>query len=225
MRAIIHPEGKKTVSIGIFLYMILLAILIITACNPYFSLGFGLLGFILISFLFLFFRNPDRKIRSIDNSIVFAPADGKIVDIDTVFEKEYLKQDCLKVSIFMSIWNVHVNRYPLSGLIKYSKYHPGKYFIASYPKSSELNEHHSFVLETPEGISILVKQIAGALARRVVNYAKLNKQAIQGDDVGFIKFGSRVDMFLPLNTEILVKINEKVKGNLTVIARLSDKQY
>lgn len=123
----------------------------------------------------------------------------------------------------MSIWNVHVNRYPISGRISYSKYHPGNYFIARHPKSSELNEHQSIGIETPEDISILVKQIAGTLARRIICYAKVRKQAIQGEDLGFIRFGSRVDLFMPLNTEILVKINERVKGNLTIIARLKHK--
>ncbi len=220
MKIIIHKEGEKIVWIGIFSYLILIFLIFkIATSNPYISFGVGILGFILVLFLFFFFRNPTRKIIP-DNSIIFAPADGKIVDISTVYEKEFLKHDCLKISIFMSIWDVHVNRYPLSGHISYSKYHQGKYFIASYPKSSELNEHHSFALETPEGISILVKQIAGAIARRVVCYAKVNEEAVQGDDVGFIKFGSRVDLFLPLNAEIMVEINEMVKGNLTTIALL-----
>jgi phosphatidylserine decarboxylase len=219
----IHPAGRKLIAISIFSYLIAFSlILIITRFNPNISLGLGVLGIILISFLLFFFRNPIRKINS-DNSLIFAPADGKIVDISIAYENEFLKKDCLKVSIFMSMLNVHVNRYPLSGFITYSHYHPGRYLIANHPKSSELNEHHSFAIETPEGISILMKQIAGIVARRVVSYAKVGEQAIQGNDVGFIKFGSRVDLFLPLNnSEILVKMNDKVKGNRTVIARLKN---
>jgi phosphatidylserine decarboxylase len=180
----------------------------------------GFLGIILFSFLLLFFRNPKREVIP-DSKMVFAPADGRIVAIEEIFEKEYLSQNCLKVSIFMSITNVHVNRYSVSGIIRYTKYHPGKYFIASHPKSSELNEHHSTVVETPEGILIMIKQIAGAVARRVICYAMVGEKVIQGNDIGFIKFGSRVDLFLPLNAKILVGMNEKVKGNITAIAHLN----
>lgn len=122
----------------------------------------------------------------------------------------------------MSILNVHVNRYPISGVVRYTKDHPGKYFIASYPKASEFNEHHSTVIETPEGLSVMVKQIAGTIARRIVCYAKEGEQAVQGNDLGFIKFGSRVDLFLPLNAEILVKMHEKIIGNITVMANFGN---
>ncbi len=221
MRHIIHPAGQRIVFIGLFTYLILyLAAFQVVAYNPYFIYSFGLIGLILLSFLLLFFRNPKREVVP-DSKMVFAPADGKIVAIETVFEKEYLSQNCIKVSIFMSITNVHVNRYSVSGTIRYSKYHPGKYFIASHPKSSELNEHHSTVIETADGILILIKQIAGAIARRVICYAKVGEKAIQGNDIGFIKFGSRVDLFLPLNAKILVSMNENVKGNITAIARFN----
>ncbi len=127
----------------------------------------------------------------------------------------------MKVSIFMSIWNIHVNRYPISGQITYTKYHPGKYLIARHPKSSELNEHQTIVIEKPNGTEIMVKQIAGTVARRIACYAKQGEHVEQGDDLGFIRFGSRVDIFIPLNIPILVQLNEKVKGNKTMIARVN----
>ncbi len=214
----IHKEGLAIVVTVITICLVLgLIIFYTTAFCSLSSQIAGILIFLAGCFVVYFFRNPYRPIHR-DQSIVFAPADGKIVDIDTVYEKEYLKQDCLKVSIFMSIWNVHVNRYPVSGTISYTKYHQGDYFIASHPKSSELNEHQSVVIKMPSGISILVKQIAGTLARRIVCYAKEGKLAVQGQDIGFIRFGSRVDIFLPLNTKIQVKMNEMVKGNRTIIA-------
>ena len=214
----IHKEGRTIVFGVVFFCLAIISIIVwITAFDSLFSKFSGILIFLAGCFVVYFFRNPYRPVHRAQ-SIVFAPADGKIVDIGTVYEKEYLKQDCLKISIFMSIWDVHVNRYPVSGTIIYTKYHPGNYFIASHPKSSELNEHQSVVINMPSGISILVKQIAGTLARRIVCYAKEGKLAVQGEDVGFIRFGSRVDIFLPLNTEILVNMDEMVKGNQTIIA-------
>ncbi len=216
----IHKEGRTIVfGVVIFCLAFISNIAWITAFDNLFSKIAGTLIVLVGSFVTYFFRNPYRPIQT-DQSVVYAPADGQIVDIDTVFEKEFLMQDCLKVSIFMSIWNVHVNRFPITGKISYTKYHPGNYFIASHPKSSELNEHQSVVIETAGGISILVKQIAGTLARRIICYAKVGGQAIQGEDLGFIRFGSRVDIFMPLNAEIQVKMNETVKGNQTVIARI-----
>ena len=214
----IHKEGR-TIVFGVVIFCLAL-ISIIAWTTDFDSLTSKIAGTFIVlvgCFVTYFFRNPYRPIKT-DQSIIYAPADGRTVDIDTVFEKEFLIQDCLKVSIFMSIWNVHVNRYPLTGTISYTKYHPGNYFIASHPKSSELNEHQSTVIKTSEGISVLIKQIAGTLARRIICYAKVDEQAIQGNDLGFIRFGSRVDIFLPLNTEILVKMDEMVKGNQTIIA-------
>lgn len=218
----IHKEGR-TIVFGVVIFCLALILIIawITAFDSLSSKITGTLIVLIGCFVVYFFRNPYRPIQT-DQTIIYAPADGRIVDIDTVFEKEYLNQDCQKVSIFMSIWDVHVNRYPITGTIIYTKYHPGNYFIASHPKSSELNEHQSTVIETPSGISIMVKQIAGTLARRIICYAKEDGLAIQGNDIGFIRFGSRVDIFLPLNTKIQVKMNEMVKGNLTIIARLNN---
>jgi len=216
----IHKEGR-TIVFGVVIFCLAL-IPILALITDFDSLSSKIAGTVIVllgCFFVYFFRNPYRLIQP-DQTIIYAPADGRIVDIDTVFEKEFLMRDCLKVSIFMSIWDVHVNRYPLSGKIIYTKYHPGNYFIASHPKSSELNEHQSTVIQTPSGISIMVKQIAGTLARRIICYAKVGEQGNQGNDIGFIRFGSRVDTFMPLNTEIQVKLNEMVKGNRTVIAHL-----
>ena len=149
---------------------------------------------------------------------VISPVDGKVVVIEEVFEKEYFKDKRLQVSIFMSPINVHVTRYATGGLVKYSKYHPGKFLVAWHPKSSEENERTSVVVQNPSYGSILYRQVAGALARRIVNYAEEGMQVIQGEDAGFIKFGSRVDLYLPLDTKINVKLNQTVKGGVDIIA-------
>ncbi|MGX7668513.1 phosphatidylserine decarboxylase family protein [Flavobacterium pedocola] len=164
-----------------------------------------------------FFRNPTR-ITAINDNHVIAPVDGKVVVIEEVFESEYFKDKRLMVSIFMSPINVHVTRYAVNGLVKFSKYHPGKYLVAWHPKASEENERTTVVVESPVFGEILYRQIAGALARRIVNYAKEGIQVVQGTDAGFIKFGSRVDLYLPLGTEINVKLNEKAVGGKTIIA-------
>lgn len=166
-----------------------------------------------------FFRNPSRPFTP-DETGVLCPADGKIVVIEKTIEKEYFKDERWQVSVFMSPLNVHVNRYPVSGQVTYFKYHPGKYLVAWHPKSSELNERATLVIKNAKGQEILVKQIAGAVARRIVPYSKEGVHVIQGDELGFIKFGSRVDIFLPPDTEIKVILNQKVKGNVDVIGRL-----
>lgn len=175
---------------------------------------------ILLVFLILilqFFRNPKRHTSFNENHVV-SPVDGKVVVIEEVFEKEYFKDKRLQVSVFMSPLNVHVTRYPIGGNVIFSKYHPGKYLVAWHPKASEENERTTVVVENKSYGKVLYRQIAGALAKRIVNYAKQNDQAIQGDDSGFIKFGSRVDLFLPLDTKIKVQLNQKVKGGESVIA-------
>jgi phosphatidylserine decarboxylase len=164
-----------------------------------------------------FFRNPDRSVIP-DDSLVLSAADGKVVVIEEVMEKEYFKDRRIQVSIFMSPLNVHANRYPISGLVTYYKYHPGKYLVAWHPKSSELNERSTIVIKDSHGKMILVRQIAGAVARRIVSYTCEGKQVVQGDELGFIKFGSRVDMFFPIGTKIRVKIGDVVAGNRTVVA-------
>lgn len=166
-----------------------------------------------------FFRNPNRS-ADIDETSVLSPVDGKVVVIEEVFEKEFFNEKRLQVSIFMSPINVHVTRYPAGGKVVYSKYHKGKHLMAWHPKASEENERTTIVVETENFGKVLYRQIAGAMAKRIVNYAKEGEIAVQGEDSGFIKFGSRVDVFLPLGTPIKVKLNQKVKGAVSVIAGL-----
>lgn len=167
-----------------------------------------------------FFRNPNRKINAVDDNSILAPADGKVVVIEEVFEKEILNQKCIQISIFMSPFNVHVNRHCVSGKIAYYRYHPGKFLMAWNPKSSTDNERTSVLYETTSEKKVLVRQIAGFLARRIICYAKEGKQAVQGEELGFIRFGSRVDILLPLESKINVKIGDVVWGNKTVISLL-----
>ena len=164
-----------------------------------------------------FFRNPKRK-TEVDKNHIIAPADGKIVIIKEVLEEEYFKEKKLQVSIFMSPLNVHVTRYPISGKVVFNKYHPGKYLVAWHPKSSLLNERTSIVVKNDYMGEILYRQIAGALARRIVNYAKEDLNVVQGEDAGFIKFGSRIDLFLPLKSNVTVSIGQKVKGGISIIS-------
>lgn len=185
-------------------------------------IGFVILliaNFILFLFILSFFRNPKRLIPESSENLVYAPADGKVVVIEEANEPEFFGEKKLQISIFMSPLNVHVNRSPLSGNVEYYKYHSGKYLAAWNPKSSTENERCSIVIDAPKG-KILVKQIAGALARRIVNYSNIGTKLKQGEEFGFIKFGSRVDIFLPLGTKVNVEMNQMVKGNLDVIAQL-----
>lgn len=212
-----HKEGGK-----IILISTTITVLLLLFADQFISL-FWLQKTIEIAVLLLlllilqFFRNPKRTVLLNDNHII-APVDGKVVVIEEVYEGEYFKEKRLQVSIFMSPINVHVTRYPISGLVKFSKYHPGKFLVAWHPKASEENERTTIVVENNTFGAILYRQIAGALARRIVNYATENTTVIQGTDAGFIKFGSRVDLFLPLGTPINVKLGEKAIGGKTIIA-------
>ena len=173
---------------------------------------------ILFFFLIIqFFRNPKRTPSHNDEHII-APVDGKVVVIEEVYEKEYFKDKRLQISIFMSPINVHVTRHPVGGKVTYSKYHPGKFLVAWHPKSSEENERTTVVVKNKTAGEILYRQIAGALAKRIVNYAEADTEVVQGSDSGFIKFGSRVDVFVPIGTKVNVEINQKVKGGVSVIA-------
>lgn len=173
---------------------------------------------IVFSILILqFFRNP-KRVTPVNSNQVIAPADGKIVVLEETVEHEYFKDKRIQVSIFMSPFNVHVNRYPISGEVKFTKYHPGKFLVAWHPKSSTENERTTIVVESEKTGPILLRQIAGAVAKRIVLYAKKGEQCSQGHDMGFIKFGSRVDLFLPLDAKINIKINDTVKGGQTIIA-------
>ena len=215
----IHPEGIQILLVFLISF-VSLVVLINYFINRKTAIFTAILLFIFYGFIVHFFRNPDRTTVATPNQIV-APADGEVVIIKKVFEKEYLKKECLQVSIFMSPLNVHVNRYPISGKVVYTKYHPGKYLFAWLPKSSELNERTTVVVKNEKGDEVLFRQIAGAMARRIVLYSKVNDKAKVGEDYGFIKFGSRVDIFLPLDTKILTKIGDKPIGGETIIAELN----
>ena len=212
-----HKEGGKIILIATTLTVafLLLADTLITTIWVQKAVEITVLLFLLL--ILQFFRNPVRTVEINDNHII-APVDGKVVVIEEVFEGEYFKDKRLQVSIFMSPINVHVTRYALNGIVKFSKYHPGKFLVAWHPKASEENERTTVVIENQVFGEVLYRQIAGALARRIVNYAKEGMQVIQGTDAGFIKFGSRVDIFLPLGTKINVKLNDKAIGGKTIIA-------
>jgi phosphatidylserine decarboxylase len=211
-----HKEGGKIILISTTLTVVflLLADSLITTLWLQKTIEIGVLLFLII--ILQFFRNPVRKVAINDHHII-APVDGKVVVIEEVFEGEYFKEKRLQVSIFMSPINVHVTRYPVNGLVRFSKYHPGKFLVAWHPKASEENERTTVVIENSVFGEILYRQIAGALARRIVNYAEEGMQVQQGDDAGFIKFGSRVDLFFPLGTQIEVKLQQNAVGNLTVL--------
>lgn len=213
----IHKEGTATLlGSGTLFILILLFLQRFFPGNLPVIVGIILLAVFL--FLVSFFRNPNRKIEKLDDQIVFAPADGKVVVIEETEETEYLKGKALQVSIFMSPLNVHVNRNPVSGKIAYYKYHPGKFLPAWEPKASTENERTTIVYEGKNGL-ILMRQIAGALAKRIVCYAKAGETIVQGEDIGFIKFGSRVDLYFPIGTKINVQMGEIVKGNQTIVAK------
>ncbi|MEW4924914.1 phosphatidylserine decarboxylase family protein [Algibacter sp. 2305UL17-15] len=216
-----HKEGHK---------IIVITLVVIVACfllvDSFIAIDWlrTLILIALLVFLILilqFFRNPKRHTKQNDNHVL-SPVDGKVVVIEEVFEKEYFKEKRLQVSVFMSPLNVHVTRYPISGKVLFSKYHPGKYLVAWHPKASEENERTTVVVENPKYGKVLYRQIAGALAKRIVNYAKTDDDATQGADSGFIKFGSRVDLFLPLDTKIKVELNQKVRGGESIIAEIND---
>ncbi|MEP2239585.1 MAG: phosphatidylserine decarboxylase family protein [Maribacter sp.] len=216
-----HREGQKIILFSFLIIgsSILLAHYFIDIA--WLKLAIQILGLVFLIIILQFFRNPKRLAKKDFNEIL-SPVDGKVVVIEEVLEKEYFNEKRRQVSIFMSPVNVHVTRYPASGSITFSKYHPGKFLVAWHPKSSEENERTTVVIKTPKFGEILYRQIAGALARRIVNYAEKGESVQQGDDAGFIKFGSRVDLFLPLDCQINVKLNQKVKGNETCIATFVD---
>lgn len=215
----IHKEGYKTIALTALIFGLIniLSFYFFSFDQPVLTwIIFGL-TLTLLLFIISFFRIPRRKL-TLDENCIVAPADGKVVVIEEVTDEEYFKDRRLQVSIFMSPANVHVNRNPVSGAVLYSQYHKGKYLVAWHPKSSTENERHSVVLDKG-GKKILVKQIAGALAKRIVNYLHTGEEVKQGAEMGFIKFGSRVDLLLPPGTKTEVSLNQSVKGGVTVIAR------
>ncbi len=217
----LHKEGTASIILA------LLFGAIVNFCTYYFApntLWLQVFGIVLSAFILIiilqFFRKPLFNIEKND-FILLAPADGKVVVIEEVEEPEFFKDKRIQVSIFMSPFNVHINRNPVTGIVKYAKYHPGLYLVAWHPKSSTENERTTVVYERANGMQLLMRQIAGALARRIVYYVKEGDKVEQGEEMGFIKFGSRVDLFLPLGTKIEVKLNEVVKGGKTRIATLN----
>jgi len=212
-----HKEGYKIIFISLVSFIA--AIILIDKFIDISWLKMALQIVVLFFFVMIlqFFRNP-KRIVSLNENHIIAPVDGKVVVIEEVFEAEYFKDKRLQVSIFMSPINVHVTRYAMSGKINFSKYHPGKYLVAWHPKASTENERTTIVVENKTFGEILYRQIAGALAKRIINYAEEGTQVIQGEDAGFIKFGSRVDLYLPLGTKIAVKLNDKAVGGKTIIA-------
>jgi phosphatidylserine decarboxylase len=215
----IHKEGFQTILISVVVVAVINLLTLFFVSPAYPIVGWiifiGTVG--LLIFILSFFRIPSRTHAEGDELIV-APCDGTVVVIEEVEPDEYFSDKRLQLSIFMSPLNVHVNRNPVTGEVLYSKYHPGKYLVAWHPKSSTDNERHS-VVYTAHGKEMLVKQIAGALAKRIVNYLKPGDKVVQGSEMGFIKFGSRVDLLLPLDTKVEVKINQKVKGGVTVLGK------
>ena len=210
-----HKEGFNII---LSAFVIVSALIISLDCfEVKYALSIKVFLIVILVLILQFFRNPKIKINSNENYIL-SPVDGKVVIIEEVYEPEYFKDKRLQVSVFMSPINVHVTRYPMSGNIVFSKYHPGAYLVAWHPKSSTKNERTTIVLENENFGKVLYRQIAGALARRIVNYAQVGDCAEQGKDAGFIKFGSRVDLFLPIGTKVDVKLNQVVKGGLTVIS-------
>lgn len=216
----IHKEGYKILIFGFITLLIINVIVnIIWSQNGLLKWSFLICSMIFYVFILFFFRLPTRDLKP-DPGLVYAPADGKVVVIEETEEMEYFKDTRLQISIFMSPFNVHSNRYPVSGRIKYVGYHPGKYMVAWHPKSSELNERSTIVIETKGGKEVLIRQIAGAIARRIVTYSKESQDVLQGDELGFIKFGSRVDIFLPVGTDVEVPILQQVRANKSILAKI-----
>lgn len=216
----IHKEGYTSIALTVlFIFIVNAVVKFYFPANALVLWTVYVLSFILFIIILQFFRNPSRNITT-DEKFILCPADGKVVVIEETEEMEYLKDKRLQVSIFMSPINVHINRNPISGVVKYFKYNPGKYLAAWNPKSSTDNERTTIVVENHQGTPVLFRQIAGALARRIVWYVKENEEVKQGQEFGFIKFGSRVDLFLPLGSEIKVKLGDTVTGGITVLAEL-----
>jgi len=213
----IHPEGRRMLGVG-FLFLVVIGLVIYFLAARFFWFYAALAGFVL-GFIGYFFRNPNRDVLLTNDSVILAPADGRVVVIEEAEEREYFKDSRLQISIFMSPTNVHVNRAPLGGIVNYFRYHQGKYLVAWHPKSSEQNERTTVVIDNGRA-EVLLRQIAGAMAKRIVSYLDEGERVEQGVDIGFIKFGSRVDLFLPLSAKLEAENGDKVRGNETVIARL-----
>lgn len=214
-----HKEGHKIIFTNLVITVIAIFLADYFIENYWIQILIQLVFLLFLLLILQFFRNPKRYTK-VDDKYVLSAVDGKVVVIEEVFEKEVFNDKRIQVSVFMSPINVHVTRYPIAGKVVFSKYHPGKYLVAWHPKASEENERTTVVVENSTFGKVLYRQIAGALAKRIVNYAKIGDTVQQGADSGFIKFGSRVDVFLPLNAEIKVKLNQKVRGGESIIAKI-----
>lgn len=216
----IHREGITSILTSIFIFLLIntLVYWLLADRFPYVWWFTVVFTSLLLMLVISFFRVPTRQL-TMDDGLVLAPCDGKVVVIEEVYDTEYFNDKCLQVSIFMSVLNVHVNRNPIDGTVIYKKYHPGKYLFAWHPKSSTENERYVTVYKHKSGKELLAKQIAGALAKRIVNYLTVSGKATQSEEMGFIKFGSRMDILLPLDAEVLVKLGDKPKGGVTPIAK------
>jgi len=216
----IHKEGYRIIALSVLIFgaINIIVFYFFSAEMPVVSWIVFSVSLIMLMFVISFFRSPKRNF-TVSHHQVICPADGKVVVIEETIEPEYFKDKRLQISIFMSPANVHINRIPMSGKVEYSQYHKGKYLVAWSPKSSTENERHSVVIKSDSAI-ILVKQIAGAMAKRIVNYLQVGQSVSQGNEMGFIKFGSRVDVLLPVGTELNVKLNQQVKGGVTVLATI-----
>lgn len=215
----LHREGTRIIIVAFFILAALLTLLLFIGPKAiWYQAPLSLAAIIFYALIVRFFRVPNRKFVFEDGAII-SPADGKIVIVEEVFEPEFINGKCIQISVFMSPLNVHVNWFPFEGIIKYFKYHPGKYLVAWHPKSSTLNERTSVCVENKNGDLIMLRQIAGAVARRIVCYAKEGTRINQNDELGFIKFGSRVDVYLPLSAKPEVKVEQKVVGGRTILAR------
>lgn len=215
----IHKEGYKIIAIVITSLLIINLLIIKFVSIPFISWTIILISVLFLLFILRFFRKPSRQVLTNDN-LVYAPCDGKVVVIEQTEEDEYFKDKRIQISIFMSVWNVHINWFPIGGVVKFFKYHPGKFLVARLPKSSTENERTTIVVENKNNKQVLFRQIAGIVARRIICYAVEGKEFNQNSEVGFIRFGSRVDIFLPLDAKVNVKIGQNTIGTETVIAQL-----
>ncbi|MEN8817436.1 MAG: phosphatidylserine decarboxylase family protein [Nonlabens sp.] len=212
-----HKEGKASIIIAFIFTIVTMSAIWLIQMPQWLQIGLSVVSIGLLFIILQFFRNPKRNTILSDSSIV-SPVDGKVVVIEKVQENEYFKGERLMISVFMSPINVHVTRYPIGGKVSYSKYHPGKYLVAWHPKASEENERTTVVVDHKNGEQVMHRQIAGALAKRIMNYAQEKDTIVQGSESGFIKFGSRVDVYLPIDTPVSVTLDQKVKGGETVLA-------
>lgn len=216
----IHKEGRSIVVIAFLLLLTInLVVYFFASKCVIVTLALGVPSFLFFLFIVRFFRKPSRPII-MDENTVYAPADGTVLVIEETEEPEYFKDKRIQVSIFMSVWNIHINWNPIKGIIKYYKYHPGKFLVARVPKSSTLNERTTVVIQDEKKREILVRQIAGIIARRIICYSKVGNTVEQNSEMGFIRFGSRVDVFLPLDAKINVKLGDKTKGTQSIVATL-----